>query len=132
MFVARAHSWSPVAHLVDDGGALCGARPGPDWLLSQVMPANCPRCLIAQSRPRYALCEALLPGDTYRLHIRRVGTDGLTMRGIGYYNGKADLPPLRLTLCKATVQWDVTTVRPLKRGESLCEPCRRAFRDVIT
>lgn len=124
-YAARTHRLSPVAHVVDDLGALCGARPAPKWVLTRWLPVNCPRCLISLARPRYAFCESPTASTTSRMHIRVVGPEGLSLSGNA---GGAR------TLCGQPVGWDLEAEVPAlmaaTEDRETCGQCRMRYRVV--
>jgi len=117
---ARASALSPVAHAVEDGGAVCGARPKGSWRLTKRLPVNCPTCLLRLSMPRFALCE--LPqarARSMRVHVRQLGERGFKPRG----------GPDTLTICGQQPAWDTGIVRSRSElgGSEVCARCRNGF-----
>lgn len=76
---ARARKLTPIVHAVEDGGAVCGARPAGEWRLSSVLPVNCPSCLLELAAPRLAVCEVVEVHARSR-HLRVVGERGFKPR----------------------------------------------------
>jgi hypothetical protein len=126
---ARAHRLSPFVHAVDSTGSLCGATARGRWLLSEVMPVTCPRCLLRLGRPRWATCET--PTATARgshVHLRRVGPEGIEL---------SRNPSGARTLCGQLAGWDLAEVPSISRAAvelvdrgarvrgGLCPTCRR-------
>jgi hypothetical protein len=118
---ARAHPLSPVVHAVEPPGALCGARPSKGrWRRTTRLPINCPRCLLALGRPRFAVCQTPSSVGPHR-HLRRVGPEGITSgrdRAVGL-----------VTLCGAVVGWDVSPVREAHKTDPyVCPVCRKELK----
>lgn len=119
VIAARVGPLSPFVHAVDDGGALCGARPRGGWRMSRFLPINCPACLLEMSKERYAFCETPVATSMSRLHIRQLGPDGLRRGGVGQAQ----------TLCGKPVGWDVELVADFDAAdERVCAACRVRFR----
>lgn len=122
MNAARAHRLSPFVHAVDAHGALCKARPrGGRWIPTEILPITCPRCLRRLSRGRWATCELVTGGIASRVHIRRVGPEGLTRSGN---------PSAAKTLCGQVAGWDIAELEALERSAlkkmpHLCSTCER-------
>lgn len=119
--VARTSALSLFAHAVDDAGALCGARPKRGrWRRSEILPVNCPKCLVELSRERLATCETPT-GGVSRRHIRRVGPEGICTKG-SFLRAK--------TLCGNVAGWDLKSLSPADLEDSrCCRDCRRILRD---
>jgi hypothetical protein len=111
---ARASRLSVVVHAVEDGGAVCGARPRGDWRLSSLLPVNCPQCLLELVGTRYAYCETM---SVPRLvHVREIGAAGFKPRD----------PIDTRTLCGQVPVWDTNLVR-VAPPSSVCVRCRAAL-----
>lgn len=100
---ARARALSPVVHAVEDGGAVCGARPAGVWRLASRWPVTCASCLLSLSTRRFALCEvAQVSGRSRAIHVRSIGDRGFRPR---------DGVDTR-TLCGQQPSWDLEMVVP--------------------
>ncbi len=119
MIPARTRSLSPFVHAVDDEGALCGARPAREWVLTTKLPITCPMCLIESGKPRYAVCECPDGKTNSPLHLRLVGAEGVSKKG----------GMVVKTLCGKAVGWDVGLFHPPIDRELLCPMCRRVKMD---
>lgn len=122
MNAARAHRLSPFVHAVDVNGALCKARPRAGrWIPTDLLPITCPRCLHRLSRGRWATCELVTASLASRIHIRRVGPEGLARSGN---------PSAAKTLCGQIAGWDIAELDALERAAlkkipTLCLSCER-------
>lgn len=116
---------SPFVHVVDDLGALCGAKPQRAWVPNAKWPVTCPRCLYRMTRPRYVYCGAPAPAEVREMHIRLVGLEGVTKKS-GPFELRA--------LCGTAAGWDIELVEasPLPGTKGLCVTCVRELRRART